>query len=134
MDVRNCKDCGRLFNYMSGPRICPECKKKLEDKFQEVKEYIRENPNAGVATVAEENDVSVQQIHQWVREERLIFSADSMVTIGCESCGAPIRTGRFCDKCKSKMINELDNVYKKNTVTLSPRKERDGEKMRYLDK
>lgn len=133
MDVRNCRDCGRLFNYMSGPRICEACRKKLEDKFMEVREYVRDNPTAGVAEVAEANEVSVQQIHQWVREERLLFTEDSMVTLDCEKCGAPIRTGRFCEKCKSHMINELDSVYKKN-ITLAAKRVHDGEKMRYLDK
>ena len=30
MEVTNCRDCGGLFNYISGPRRCPECQKKLE--------------------------------------------------------------------------------------------------------
>ena len=64
MDVRNCRTCGRLFNYLAGPPICPECSKDLEEKFHVVKEYVRDNPNAPIATVAEENDVSVKQIKQ----------------------------------------------------------------------
>ena len=43
MDVRNCKMCGHLFNYTNSP-LCPQCNKKLEERFQDVKEYIRENP------------------------------------------------------------------------------------------
>ena len=37
MEVRTCKQCKRLFNYLSGPPICPGCKAKIEQKFQEVK-------------------------------------------------------------------------------------------------
>ena len=40
MDVRNCKMCGHLFNYTNSP-LCPQCNKKLEERFQDVKEYIR---------------------------------------------------------------------------------------------
>ena len=36
MDVRNCKTCGRLFNYMGGAPLCPECKAALEKKFEDV--------------------------------------------------------------------------------------------------
>ena len=43
MDVRNCKGCGRLFNYYGGVPLCKTCKDKLEEKFQEVKEYLRQN-------------------------------------------------------------------------------------------
>ena len=40
MNVTNCRSCGRLFNVLSNERICPECRKKLEDKFQAVKKYL----------------------------------------------------------------------------------------------
>lgn len=42
MEVRNCRSCGRLFNYMGAP-LCPACQKKLEEKFQEVKAFLEEN-------------------------------------------------------------------------------------------
>ena len=52
MEVTNCKACGNLFNYESGPRLCPNCMKKLEQKFMTTKNYIRENPGANRNTVA----------------------------------------------------------------------------------
>ena len=48
MEVKNCNGCGRLFNYMGGAPLCDGCRKKLEQKFQEVKQYLDENPNASV--------------------------------------------------------------------------------------
>ncbi len=41
MEVITCKGCGKLFNYIQGQRICPSCQKKVEDKFVEVKKYVR---------------------------------------------------------------------------------------------
>ena len=105
MEVKNCKDCGRLFNYMGGAPLCDGCRKKLEQKFQEVKQYLDENPNASVNQVSEDNDVSVKQIKQWIREERLSLSEASLDGVTCEHCGRPIRTGRFCEKCKAAMAN-----------------------------
>ena len=52
MNVRNCRKCGKLFNYMMGMPICPACKEKLEQKFQEVKKYIRENRMSGIKAVS----------------------------------------------------------------------------------
>lgn len=78
MDVRNCKGCGKLFNYMSGAQLCPECRAKLEKKFSSVKDYIGEHPQASISQVAEDMDVSVKQIKQWVKEERLILSEASL--------------------------------------------------------
>ena len=53
MDVRNCRMCGKLYNYIGGPYrgLCPDCVRKMEDKFEEVKEYINEN---GTATISQE--------------------------------------------------------------------------------
>lgn len=133
MEVRNCKDCGRLFNYIGGPRMCPECREKLEEKFAQVKEYIRENKEAPIAMIAEENDVSVQQIHQWVREERLIFTEDSTVGIECENCGKTIRTGRFCDECKNKVAHGLESLYHKDEPHVSKKDAREKARMRFLD-
>ena len=62
MEVRNCKGCGRLFNYLQGQPLCPACVADLEEKFQQVKMFLRENPNATLKVVSEENDVYVKQI------------------------------------------------------------------------
>ena len=45
MDVRNCRMCGKLYNYIGGAYrgLCPNCIKVMEDKFIEVKEFINDN-------------------------------------------------------------------------------------------
>ena len=136
MNVRNCRKCGKLFNYISGMPICPACKDKLEEKFQEVKKYIRENRMADIKEVAEECEVEVGQIQQWIREERLEFTADSPVKIPCENCGEMIRSGKYCDKCKREMTNNLSSVMEKpKAVLVEPKKPQStGNKMRYLDR
>ena len=134
MDVRSCRSCGKLFNYLQGPPICQACRKKLEDKFTEVKEFIRENDSATMQEIAEATDVSVKQIKQWVREERLTFSSKSPVGIECESCGAMIRTGRFCDKCKSEMASSLTKMYAVTPMKEERSRVRDKDRMRFLDK
>lgn len=116
MDVRNCRTCGKLFNVLNGERICPACQRALEDKFQEVKEYLRQNPNSTVEQTAKDNDLSVKQIKQWIREERLILSNAVESGIVCEKCGKPICTGRFCDICKANMKNDLMQVIDRPVV------------------
>ena len=86
-------------------------KEKLEDKFTEVKEYVYDHPNVGINQVAEEMEVSVQQIKRWIREERLEFSDSSEIGIDCEKCGAMIKTGRFCKECKGSLQHDLDRAY-----------------------
>ncbi len=133
MDVKNCKDCGRLFNYVTGPKLCPACRELLEEKFQEVKKYIEENPKANISDISNELEVEMSQIQQWIREERLVFTADSVVTIECESCGKFIRTGRFCDQCKGEMTRSLNTAFRREPEKVEPKKDlRDKGRMRFL--
>ena len=133
MEVRTCSKCKRLFNYLSGPSICPGCKNQLEEKFQEVKEYVRDNPTQGITEVAEATDVSPKQIRRWIREERLSFSEDSGVGIDCESCGAMIRSGRLCQKCKDKRRGRGDSRDGSEESGVV-KKQREAARMRFLDK
>ncbi|OYP28250.1 MerR family transcriptional regulator, partial [Lachnotalea glycerini] len=36
MDVRNCKKCRKLFNYIGGQPICPSCLADSEEEFRKV--------------------------------------------------------------------------------------------------
>lgn len=132
MDVRNCRKCGRLFNYLSGPQLCEACKADLEKTFQRVKDYIRENPKASLNQIADDNGTTVRQLKQWVREERLEFAKDSGITLECENCGAPIRTGRYCEKCKNTLVNSLGSMYKKPEPEKPKKPARESDKMRFI--
>ena len=103
MEVKNCKNCGRLYNYIGGSyrNLCPSC------------------------------------IEQWIREERLSFSDDSPIGIACEVCGATIRTGRYCERCKNDLANRLGGMYGSRSSTVDAdkiRERREKARMRFLDK
>ncbi|MBQ3584327.1 MAG: flagellar protein [Lachnospiraceae bacterium] len=132
MDVRNCRTCGKLFNYLSGRQICPQCKDKLEETFQEVKEYIYKNKQASMQEVSDEFNVPIKQIKDWVREERLILT-DAMGEICCENCGKAIKTGRYCGECKKKIVNKLENVYRKKAPEPANDTKDARARMRFLD-
>lgn len=134
MNVRNCRKCGKLYNHTGRGFVCPACLEESEKQFQTVKEYIRENTGAGIHEVAEACEVDVAQIRQWVREERLAFADDSPIGLNCEHCGAVIKTGRYCEKCKKEMASEMESLSKAMTPRFEqPKKEvRDSAKMRFL--
>ena len=135
MEVRNCKGCNRLIQYLTGPVLCPACREELEKKFAEVKEYIYKNPGVSVTQVSEDNDVSIKQIKQWIREDRLILSSPSADGVLCEQCGTPICSGRFCESCKAKITENLNSVIKKPKTNFEPEKrDKDGNKMHFLKK
>ncbi len=131
MNVKNCRKCGKLFNYVSGSQVCPVCRDELEKIFQKVKKYIQENRGATIDQVVEECEVDAAQIRQWVREERLEFSGDGATGITCEKCGATISTGKYCQKCKNEMAANLSGVLPKEDHSRK-KDARDPAKMRFL--
>ena len=134
MNIRNCKNCGKMFNYVTGPVICPNCREAVEAKFQEVKEYIREHKGVGIAEVSEACSVDPAQIRQWLRDDRLEVTEDSALMLNCEGCGAPIRSGKYCDRCKANMTNSFNSILNANKPkTEYKRPEKDSPKMRFLD-
>lgn len=135
MNVRNCRNCGKIFNYLSGTLICPGCKDALEAKFQEVKEYVSNHRGAGIAEVAEACDVDAAQIRQWLRDDRLEVTEDSAIFLTCESCGAPIRSGRYCEKCQSavqKGFRDIMRASRPETIAAPKKDTKTDAKMRFL--
>ncbi len=137
MNVRNCRKCGRLFNYISGPGICPACHEEIENKFQEVKKYIQQHTRASMQEISKECEVDTSQIQTWIRQERLQFSDDSPIKVSCEMCGKMIGSGRFCAECKDSMARKLNSAMGLTGVMVEApdqKKKPQGNRMRFLDK
>ncbi len=100
MNIRNCKECGKLFQYDGISKLCYNCRRKDDEDFKRVKEFLYENPKETITVVSEETEVSQDKILRYLREGKLEISADSSgIILDCESCGQAIRTGRYCEKC-----------------------------------
>ena len=136
MNVRNCRKCGKIFNYVLGPIMCPRCRDEQEAKFQEVKKYVGEHYGADIIEVSEVCEVDPSQIRQWIREERLQFADDSPIRIPCEKCGAMIRSGRYCESCKVEMTQGFKQAMGRDRVIKQEEKKapaRSGsDRMRFL--
>ncbi len=115
-----------------------KCREEMEVKFQEVKEFIRQNPGVGINEVSVACEVSSSQIQQWLREERLEVTENSPIFLMCEGCGANIRCGKYCDKCKNNVTSgfkQVLNEYKpkqENKSNAHSKDPKDNPRMRYL--
>lgn len=136
-DVRNCRRCGRMYNYIGGQPFCPECKKADEEIFKKVKEYLYDNPGATLSQVATTLEVSVEKIKMFLREGRLEITDGVNIILECERCGKSINTGRYCDMCQHEITTDLKQSIaptlqsQKNEQALE-RQKTSG--MRYLNK
>lgn len=128
MDIRQCKECGKLFQYVGVP-ICMDCSDALDKMFLKVRDYIYKNAEADVAEIVEKTGVSEKKILEFLREERLSLRSESSI-LSCEKCGKPITGGRFCDNCKIELGRALgmDKPPEKPAKKAEPERKR-GSKM-----
>lgn len=131
MEVKVCRSCKKMFQYIVGAEICPKCREAEEEIFQKVKEYLREHPGANTYEVNQETGVSAKLLEKFLRQGRLEVSADSAITIACERCGRKITTGRFCHQCQNEVANQLNEV-KRMLIHSDKEKEDTEPRMRYL--
>ncbi|OPX45676.1 hypothetical protein CLHUN_06130 [Ruminiclostridium hungatei] len=131
-DLRNCRRCGRMYNYIGGPPICLDCKNADEEVFKKIKDYLYDNPGATLSQVAMECDVSVEKIKMFLKEGRLEITEGSNIVLECERCGRSIRTGRFCSECQNQVHNDISGTIAQADKEPEPKKTGIG--MRYLNK
>ncbi len=134
-DISVCKNCKRMFQNVFGQDFCPSCAKLMDEEFERVREYVRDNPGHTAQQVAETCGVSLKMINKWVRDERLEFSSAEGSGLNCEKCRKPIATGRFCDNCKAELRSEfrsaMPHEYKVSKVE---KKDEGSTKMRFLNR
>ncbi len=108
MDVRNCKRCGKIFQY-KGNSICPNCVQQDDEDFRKVREYIIAHPNSTSIEISKATDVELKTIIRFLREGRLEseYINGSDLGLECEKCGRPIDSGRYCETC----LNELQTGF-----------------------
>ena len=107
MSIATCKRCGRLFQKVTVD-ICPECVRKEEVTFEEIKLFLRTHEDATVEDVVEAMDVDEELVVKFLRDGRLI--ASKKMTYPCSGCGKPIQTGKYCPDCLKNMLGTVNNL------------------------
>ncbi len=103
METR-CRRCSKIFDNQGvlGSNICEECKIIEEQRFQQVRQIVKEKPGISLNEVSILTGVTPRKIMAYVKEERLEYTGESQAVLYCEECGEQIKTGRYCSRCKQK--------------------------------
>ncbi len=114
MDVRNCKRCGKIYNYTGGA-VCNNCLQQEQEDFEKIRDYLFNNPNSSTAEVSEATGIELKVISRFLKEGRLEadyikMSDDAALT--CEKCGKSVNSGRFCEKCVREMQTDFSRAVK----------------------
>ena len=133
METKVCLRCHRLFQYVRGIELCTDCKSILEDKFQEVQEYILEKRSASITQISRECEVPMIQLKEWLNEDRLELAERIYTGLVCEKCGQDIYEGNFCYRCKMELLGKVGNALRKEEPKVSERQSaHGGQKMRFI--
>jgi len=90
----------------SGVRLCPSCRDADRREFEAVRDYLRDHPQACLMAVSQATGIPLARIREFLREGRLVVAAPE-AELACERCGAPITTGRLCERCRQELAREL---------------------------
>jgi len=79
----------------------------MERRFNEVRDFIYDNPNAHIDEVCEKTGVEAADIKRWLAEGRLLLSKGSPISLQCSQCGKAILSGSKCEECLGKLLSTL---------------------------
>lgn len=104
MDIKVCKFCRK--NYQGFSSLCPKCAQELDRKYLILRNHLDAKPNCTIRELAEATEVDEKTILFLVRDGRLMLKNASS-DIKCIKCGEAIISGKYCDACKSSIMQTL---------------------------
>ena len=110
MDLRSCTKCERAYSF-DGNDLCQKCRYEDDGDFKIVKEYLYDNPGADIKSVAQDTEVEIKKILQYLKEGRItILEGSENTALSCERCDASINMGKYCNKCVNEMKKEINGA------------------------
>lgn len=96
-----CKYCGGMLEKVSqGVYRCKECGRENYDYLRTVRNFLRKNGAKPAFVIERETGVPRQVIERLISQEYLEIPKMETARLSCVRCGASIRTGTLCDRCK----------------------------------
>ena len=110
--ISNCLQCsGKMIYKGSGCYVCESCGEEILTDFGKVKRFIQTYGPSNAITISRETGVSRGKIQQFLREGRVEVVEDGLSNVSfCVSCGVPIRSGKYCNVCQSRMAGVASRV------------------------
>ena len=110
--VRTCRKCNTIIEEKSLYDYCPECFKKIEKVFQEIREYIETFPGATAFEIEQETGIPYHVVNNFVREGRLVEIPNEYLNIECKGCGCLLLSAqhKFCPECRRKLETDFEKA------------------------
>lgn len=129
--VTICQKCsGSMIYKGSGCYVCESCGEEYLTDFGKVKRFINTYGPSNALTISKETGVSRHKISQFLRDGRVEVVEDASSEVSfCVSCGVPIRSGKYCNVCQSRMPDKASHRKKGvfNAMTEEQKKKQKGQ-------
>lgn len=109
-ELKNCRNCGRMFSSKEGQEFCSKCRLEVEDHFKIVREFVYDNPGSTVKQVEDGTGVPREEILEYLREEKLELKQES-AALNCQRCGKAIKSGRMCTACAHELKQGFSKAF-----------------------
>ncbi len=108
MQLKNCKECGKVFVHPVR-NICQDCYDQEDKDFEIVKEYLQNTATSSIEEIHENTEVKTKKIMKFVRQGRLSQAGvKTKIYSNCEGCGEPVDGDeQYCPACKDKIVKGL---------------------------
>lgn len=98
--IETCTECGgRMRAVRSGVYECETCGAQALDDFGRIREYMKDHGSATKEELVVVLGVRAEVVNEYIRQQRL-EEAGNAGDGKCLLCGAPIKFGSICAKCK----------------------------------
>lgn len=105
----SCRVCGVIMVKIAKD-ICPKCFQKEEELFGKIKNFLRANPGASLAQVAEYCGCTEDAVHAFIKSGRLERVGLRRIAHQCELCNTTIYEGVMCAECKKKLKDQVKQL------------------------
>ncbi|MDR5658114.1 hypothetical protein RH915_01295 [Serpentinicella sp. ANB-PHB4] len=110
--IRACRKCRKPIHEKSLHEYCESCYKKIEEVFEQIRDYLREFPGATSYEMEQRLGIPVHVINNFVKDGRLVEMPNEFLNIQCIKCNCLLLSAyhKYCPACEVKMIRELDDA------------------------
>jgi len=107
--VENCPNCGNIFRKTNWP-LCQSCQNEVENDLSKCAKVTRKNGKTTVAELSQQTGVAEVKIMKYIRDSKLFIGDLPNMFYACELCGANIRKGTLCLKCRTKINTDIEKM------------------------
>ncbi|KIL35389.1 hypothetical protein SD71_13825 [Cohnella kolymensis] len=106
LNVANCPRCNAIFQ-MNSRNLCSNCSAEDDRQLHLIESILKRNRHLTTEEVAAAASVPAERIRSWIRIGRIRLYDYPNLTDTCDMCGGPLRKGKLCASCTTKLENDI---------------------------